>query len=114
MYLMTTEPNSPPDFNAPTDPPPQTTQEDTREKEEAIEEAELDKEFAEAKTPRDLFKRIKRQLKGITEFVTKMREMDRYNRKWLEKRLEKVEDEIFNARVEIKTLKNLYKKEGKN
>src|ERR1700757_1705279 len=110
---MTTESGSPPDFNDPTDPLPPPNLE-TREKEEAIEEAELDKEFAEAKTPKDLFKRIKRQLKGVTEFISKMREMDRYNRKWLEKRLEKVEEEIYAARLEIKTLKNLYKKGGKD
>jgi hypothetical protein len=82
--------------------------------EERREEVELENEFAEAKTPKELFKKIKRQLKGMAEFITKMREMDRYNRKWLEKRLEKAEEEIYAVRVEVKSLKNLYKKEGKD
>jgi hypothetical protein len=76
------------------------------------EEIEAESEMeAQGKTPRELYKKIKRQLKGVMEYIGQMRGLERANRKWLEKRLVVLEEEVLEVRMEMKSFKALYKKE---
>jgi hypothetical protein len=53
---------------------------------------------------------VRRQLKSLIEIVQALRELDKMHRKMMEKRLEAVEDQLVELRVDLKKNKGAEKK----
>jgi hypothetical protein len=74
------------------------------------EEAEKEKKVKGPKRLREVRKKILDQIGAVIEYVQAMRDLERSHRKWMEKRLQKLEEELIEVQVEVKSLKAKAKK----